>query len=240
MKDTMEFEIDFGQLLRFLAKRARYIILITMVFAVFGMALAVTTPPKYEAHAKMIVNARGNSGVNMTTEQLAASMKLVETCEVVVRGSRVLQPVIDALGLPETCESLAGKISLASVNDTPVMQVTVRYSDLEMAKAITAKILEVAPALIVESIEAGSVKTVEDVRGSTGAITPSIPVSVIKYGAIGFVLSAALFVVLFLLDNTFHTERELRHALDLPVLGIVPSVESCSKVINSGDKGKVF
>ena len=57
MKDTMELEIDFGQMLRVLKKRAKYIILLTMVCAVLGMAVAVTTPPKYRARTQMIVNA---------------------------------------------------------------------------------------------------------------------------------------------------------------------------------------
>ncbi len=239
MKDTMELEVDFGQLLRVLKKRAKYIILITMVFAVFGMTVAVVlTPPVYQAKTKMIINA-GNNSQHINSDQWASSMKLVETCAVLIRGSSVLQPIIDALGLPESCDQLAGKISVESVNDTPVMQITVKYSDPELAKAITAQITEVAPPLVKESIEGGSLKSVESVTGSTTAITPSVTTAMIKYGAVGFVLSAALFVVLFLMDNTFHTERELRRALDLPVLGIIPSVESCSKTSNPIDKRKV-
>lgn len=239
MRDTMELDIDLGQLLRVLKKQAKYIILITMLFAFFGMVVCVVlTPPVYQAQAKMIVNARGNSGVNIDTDQLASSMKLVETCEVLVRSSRVLQPIIDALNLPESCDGLAGKISISSVNETPVMQITVRYGDPEMAKAITAKLLEVAPAQIVEALEAGSVKTVEEVSGSDSAITPSITSKAITYGAVGFVLSAAFFVVLFLMDNTFHSERELRKALELPVLGVIPSIETCRKVSAGVNKGK--
>lgn len=228
MKDTME--LDLVQLLLALKKRAIFIILVTIVFASIGVAKAtVLATPTYQAHAKMIVNARGNSGVNMDSDQLASSMKLVDTCTIIVRSRTVLQPIINALGINETCESLAGKISISSVNETPVMQLIVQYGDLEMAKAITAKILEVAPALIVETIEAGSVKTVEDVGASTTPIMPSVSGTAIKYGIVGFALAAALFVGLFLLDNTFHTERELKNMLDLPVLGIVPSVDSCRK-----------
>ena len=69
MKDTMGMEVDFGQLLRVLLKRAKYIILITLIFGVIGMAAAVTTPPMYKAHAKMIVNASANSGNNYDSNQ---------------------------------------------------------------------------------------------------------------------------------------------------------------------------
>ena len=237
MKDTME--LDLGQLLRVLKKKAKYIFLITVIFALIGFLSAeVLTAPVYEAQAKMIVNASGSSGQNMGSDQLASSMKLVDTCAIIVRSRTVLQPIIDVLNLEDTCNSLAGKISVASVNDTPVMQVTVQYSDPEMAKAITAKILEVAPALIVESIEAGSVKTVEDVVGSSEPVSSGTVKTVVLYSVMGFVLSYGLFIALMLMDNTFHTEQDVAQMLNLPVLGVIPSVESCEKVSGNTQKGK--
>jgi capsular polysaccharide biosynthesis protein len=237
MKDTME--LDLGQLLRVLKKKAKYIFLITVIFALIGFLSAeVLTAPVYEAQAKMIVNASGSSGQNMGSDQLASSMKLVDTCAIIVRSRTVLQPIIDVLNLEDTCNSLAGKISVASVNDTPVMQVTVQYSDPEMAKAITAKILEVAPALIMESIEAGSVKTVEDVVGSSEPVSSGTVKTVVLYSVMGFVLSYGLFIALMLMDNTFHTEQDVAQMLNLPVLGVIPSVESCEKVSGNTQKGK--
>lgn len=239
MKDTMEQELDIGQLLHVLKKKAKYIILITLVFALIGVLIAtVLTAPVYQAQAKMIVNASGSSGQNMNTDQLASSMKLVHTCAIIVRSRTVLQPIIDALGLDDTCDSLAGKISVSSVNDTPVMQVTVRYGDPEMAKAITAKLLEIAPALIVESLEAGSVKTVEDVVGSSEPVSSGVAKTVVLYSAIGFVLSCAVFIAISMMDNTFHTEKDVAQILNLPVLGVIPSVESCQKANAAHQKGR--
>ena len=237
MKDTME--LDLGQILRVLKKKAKYIVLVTVVLALMGFLVSeVLTVPVYEAQAKMIVNASGSGGQNINSDQWASSMKLVDTCAIIVRSRTVLQPIIDALGLNDTCESLAGKISVASVDDTPVMQVTVRYNDPEMAKAITAKILEVAPALIVESIEAGSVKTVEDVVGSSDPVSSSPLKAVVLYGAVGFVLSCALFITISMMDNTFHTEQDVTQILNLPVLGVIPSVESCERVSSNMQKGR--
>ena len=238
MKDTME--LDLGQILRVLKKKAKYIILVTAIFALIGFLTSeLLTTPMYQAQAKMIVNASGNSGQNINSDQWASSMKLVDTCAIIVRSRTVLQPIINSLHLQDTCDGLAAKISVSSVDDTPVMQVTVRYGDPEMAKAITAKILEIAPALIVESIEAGSVKTVEDVIGSSQPISSGTAKKVVLYGVIGFVLSCALFIVLSLMDNTFSTEQEVAQILNLPVLGVIPSLESCEKLSNMR-KGKGY
>lgn len=222
-------ELDIGQLLRALMKKARYIVLITVVVAMAGLAFSVlTTKPVYQAKAKMIVNA-DTSRPNVDTNDLSASIKLVDTCTAIIESRTVLMPIIQALNLPDSSESLASKISVASVNNTQVMEITVRYGDLQIAKSITEKILEVAPPVIVESLEAGSVKTVEDVHGSETPVSMSIPKIVILYTVIGFVLSCGLFTAIYLLDNTYRSEHDIRQSFDIPVLGVIPSVESCEK-----------
>lgn len=222
-------ELDIGQLLRALMKKARYIVLITVVVAMAGLAFSVlTTKPVYQAKAKMIVNA-DTSRPNVDTNDLSASIKLVDTCTAIIESRTVLMPIIQALNLPDSSESLAAKISVASVNNTQVMEITVRYGDLQIAKSITEKILEVAPPVIVESLEAGSVKTVEDVHGSETPVSMSIPKIVILYTVIGFVLSCGLFTAIYLLDNTYRSEHDIRQSFDIPVLGVIPSVESCEK-----------
>ena len=236
MKETTEFEIDFGQMLQVLKKRAKYIILMTMVFALLGMAIVVMTPPAYKANTKMFINAGSNSHI-IDSGQLASSIKLVETCEALIRSRDVMQPIIDALNLSETCESLAAKIKVEPINETPVMLITVNYSDPSIAQSIVKKITEVAPPVIEDKMEGGSLKPVESIIGPASEVNPSLVGTIIKYAAVGFVLSAALFVGLFFMDNTFHTERELRKALDLPVLGVIPAVESCRKVKKSIKKG---
>jgi capsular polysaccharide biosynthesis protein len=229
MKENLERELDIGQLLRALLKNARYIVLITVVVAMVGLALSVlTTKPVYEAKAKMIVNADISSN-DISSSQLAASVKLVDTCTAIIGSRTVLVPVIEALNLPDSSGSLASKISIKSVNNTNVMEITVRYGDVQMAKSITEKILEVAPPIIVETLEAGSVKMVEDVYSTEQPISLSISSTVILYTIIGFVLACGLFTALHLLNNTFRSEYDIRQSFDIPVLGVIPAVESCQQ-----------
>ncbi len=235
MKDTAEKGLAIGRFFGVLIKRAKYIILITVTFALIGALVSTLfTTAVYQAQAKMIVNV--SSGQNGEHAQWASSDKLTDTCAIVVRSRNVLQPVIDALGLPDTFESLMRNVKVESVKDTPVMQITVKYGDPEVAKAITAKILEVAPAIIVDAIEVASVKTVEDVHGSSEPVSASLARYVAIFGAFGFVLSCALFVMLYLMDNTFRSEKEISQLLNLPVLGVIPSVESCLKISANSKK----
>ncbi len=235
MKANAEKEVAFGRFFGVLIKRAKYIVLITVTFALIGaMVSALFTTAVYQAQAKMIVNV--SSGPNGEHTQWTSTDKLTDTCAIVIRSRNVLQPVIEDLGLPDTCESLMQNIKVKSVKDTPVIQVTVNYNDPELAKAITAKILEFAPAIIVEAIEVASVKTVEDVHGSSEPVSASLARYVAIFGVLGFVLSCLLFISLYLMDNTFRSEKEISQLLNLPVLGVIPSVESCLKISTNSKK----
>lgn len=225
-KATTEKDYAFARLLGVLIQKAKYIILITVTFALVGALFSVMfTTAVYQAQGKMIINVKSDD-----TSRWESAKSLVDTCAIIVRSRNVLQPIIDSLGLPDTCESLKENIQVKSEKDTPVMEVTVWYGDPEVAKAITAKILEFAPAMIVESLEAGSVMTVEDVHGTSEPVSASLAKYVALFGAVGFVLSCLLFASIHLMDNTFRSEKEITELLDLPVLGVIPSVESCLKI----------
>lgn len=234
MKENLERELDIGQLLRVLLKKAKYIVLITVIVAMAGLAFSVlTTEPVYEAKAKMIINANPDRD-DMSSGELSAAIKLVDTCTAIIESRTILEPIIQELSLPIDSASLANMISVASVNDTQVMEITVRYGDVQMAKNITKKILEVAPPVIVEVLEAGSVKMVEDVHSSGQPVSLSIPKAIILYTFIGFALSCGLFIALYLLDNTYRSEYDIRQSFDIPVIGVIPSVESCEKKDKKG------
>lgn len=238
MKDKMDMEMDLGQLLRVLKGKVKYIILITLTIALVGTAVTVVTfEPMYQAHAKMRIDASGNSGQNITPDQLASSMKLVDDCAIIICSRSVMEPIIEQLGLDETCESLAEKIKIESINGTQYMQITVEYAELETAKSITKSILDLAPGQVYNSLEAGSLKVLDGVYSSGEPTKLSMAKTILLYTAIGFVFSCGLFVVIHMLDNSFHSERELRHMLNLPVLGVIPDVDTCARSNKNNMKG---
>ena len=227
-KETKAIEIDMMEMLRALMNKAKYILLVTLILAVVGFVVSSTLmTPIYEASAKMIVNARYNEDQNITNDQLNSATNLVDVYAIIIRSRNVLEQVITDLDLDESYSQLSGCVSVSSVNNTPVMEVVVHHSDRDKALQIADRILELAPAIIMETVEAGSVKPVEQVHVGNSPISPNIMKNTIIAAMLGFVISCAVVIIMFLTDNTYKTDMDIHNDLHLPVLGVIPTVESC-------------
>lgn len=227
-KEGYRTEIDLLQLARMLLENVKYIMIATVIMGVIGfVGSKVLVTPIYEASAKMIVNTRHDDNQNVTNDQLNSAKNLVDTYAIIIRSRDVLNRVSDELNLSESYGQLASCVSVHAVNNTQVMQVKVQHENRETALAIAAKILEVAPSVIVETVEAGSVKPVEQAYAGTGTISPSAVKNGVLLAAVGFILSCCVVVIVFLSDNTYKTDLDIQNELELPVLGVIPTIESC-------------
>ena len=124
-------------------------------------------------------------------------------------------------------EELKKCITVGSVDNTAVMQVLVNTTDVELSKKIVEKISEIAPPIVVDKMEAGSCKIASDIYYSDEPVSPNVKQITMIAFMLGAVACAGVVIVADLLDNTFRTEQDIRNEIDIPVLGILPSVESC-------------
>ena len=228
--DTHEIALDIKDVLFILRKRLILILAVGIVFGAAGfLATRFLMTPIYEASAKMIVNTRPDQSAVVTNDQLNSAKNLVDTYAIIIRSKTVLGPVAEALGLGESEEVLRNRVSVTSVNGTQVMQISVRDPDPQQAYAITEEIVKTAPDIIMETVEAGSVKTIEAPKVGNGPISPDLRLYTILSALLGMILTALIFIVRFVHDNTFQSELDIQKRLDLPVLGIIPATESVTQ-----------
>lgn len=229
-REEREIEIDLFKLANVLWKKAKYILLVTVVFGILGAVWSTMfVTPIYEASAKMIVNTRKDDSQNITNDQLNSARNLVDTYAIIIRSRDVLNQVIEELNLTETYGQLQSNIGISSVNNTSVMKLTVHHANPATAVAVTAKILQIAPEIIVEKVEIGSVKSIEGAYVNPNPVSPSVVKNTVLMAAIGFFLTCAVIAIIFLLDNTYKSDLEIQNDLNVFVLGVIPSVESCGK-----------
>ncbi len=227
--ESDEIVIDLWQIVYVLWKHAVWILLVAVLCADVGFAAAAfVIHPTYSASADMIVNNKQNAATqtgDVTTSDLSASSTLVSTYSVILKSHTVLGQVIDQLGLPYTYDQLAGMISVSTVNNTQVMRITVRCGDSQTALEIVSKLVEIAPRVIVDKAEVGSVKTVDEPWTSGKIVSPSKKKYALAGFAAGFLAMCAIFILRELLNNTYKTEADITKDLGLPVLGVIPLEE---------------
>ena len=227
-REEREIEIDLLQLLKILWNNCKYILIATIILGVVGfVGSKLLLTPIYEASAKMIVNTRKDETQNVTNDQINSAKNLVNTYAIIVCSRDVLNQVIFELDLPESYGQLVSGISVKAVNDTQVMQVAVRHKNRDTALAIATKILEIAPSAIEETVEAGSVKQVEQAYASQVPVSPNASRNAVLMALVGFALSVGVIVIVYLTDNTYKTDMDIQQDFETPVLGVIPTVESC-------------
>lgn len=208
-------------------KEKFHIILIVSVIAAsisWGYSFWGITP-QYEADINMIVNTYQNTSAVVTNDNIVSAMNLVDTYAIIIKSNTVLNRVIEQLDLPINYDTLYSKVQVKAINNTQIMRITVRDSDPELAVKIVQAISEIAPAILVDAVEAGSCKAVSQVRLNPDQVSPDGPKIVIISVFLAVVAAMAFILLKELLNDKIIDDVDIHTKLDLPVLGVIPSLE---------------
>lgn len=221
MEDTME--IDLKVLFQTVKRHLLVIIMMGIIggMAALGYAHWFITP-MYRASAMMIVN---NSSVvntnNITSSDISASKSLADTYAIIIKSDAVLAPVVTDLALQKSTTALASHITVESVNETQIVKILYQDASPEEARQVVQEILNVAPDIIVDKVGATSCKIVSDATVTTRPVSPNLKKMILIGAVIGAMLTAVLFVVKELMDDTISSDEQLAQITGVPNLGIV-------------------
>ncbi len=222
-------EIDLLDMFKLVWSKKVVIAIIVIASGLVGLLYSkIFITPHYEASINMIVNSRNDSTIgNISSDNITSAQKLAQTYAVIITGNKILCQVIDELNLDMSYEKLKEMVTVESVNSTQVMNIVVNDTDPERAKQIVEKIGDIAPEILVDAIEGGSCKIVSDVYSTGKPVSPNSTKNGLIVALIALVICIAVIIVRDLLDNTFKSELDIQNITSLPVLGVLPSVESC-------------
>lgn len=218
---------DLGELVYQCRRNLVKIIAVTIICALIAyIGTKVLITPTYSASADLIVNNQQiKENATITNQDLQASTLLVNTCSIILKSHVVLEKVIHDLDLPYSYGALAGKVSVTAVGDTQVMRITVTDESSEQALRIVSALADIAPEAIMNAMDAGSVKTVDNAWTTGNPVGPNVRKNAVSGGMLGLVLCLVVIVLRMLYSNTFKTEADIREVLDSPILAIIPLEE---------------
>ncbi len=241
-----EYTIDLTHVLKSVWRWAWAILLAGILVAVgaFSYATFVVTP-QYSSQVRMAVqNQSKTEGDGLqhdwgyTASELAAARDLVATYMVVLKGHTTMEQVIehyeDLYGeeLGYTPGELASKISMGSVGNTEILEITVTVGDSVEAARIANVIADVLPQRMTES-GYKPLMLVDAARVNPNRVSPSRT----KYSIVGFIAGSMvvlLGVVIFAItDRSIHDDEYLLKTYNYPILAKVPSLVSTASPGNS-------
>ncbi len=227
MNNEME-KLDFKKLLEVLLANIKFIVAVTLFFAV-GMFVYSETMiiPMYSASTTLYVN---NVDSDMKYEEkmlgsdISASQMLVPTCVQIITSNRMLNKVADNDELNYSAARLGGMISTSTIENTEIFKITITCSDPSVAAQIANTFAKVAPDVISEIINASSVKVIDYAIPSNVKVSPNITVNTMLGFVIGLILSCAFLAIREMFDVRIKSEEDIEKAFQYPLLGIIPKI----------------
>ncbi len=188
--------------------------------------------PQYAASAQMFIDTRRESSEGKDTyinsSHISAAKELAATYVHVMKTNTILNAVIDELNLDMSYGQLASKIGVSVVSDTQILKLTVTDDNKDRALQIAQKLVQITPTMINAKIDSGKLVSIDEPTVSGGPISPNIS----RNTFIGFIVGVAFLYIIFLIkslfDNKIKSVYDIQNNLEIPVLGVIPDLETAS------------
>lgn len=227
-------ELDLKELFNIFWKNKVQIILIVAIFIVIGIIYTIGfVTPVYTVSTTLVLTTANNdsnkttdattqSTESITTTDVTLNSKLVSTYSELVKSKNVLRQVISNLNIKEKEENLRNNVSVSSVKDTELIEITVTNKDPANATKIANEIAKVFTEKI------GEIYNINNVHIVDKAETPNTPSNVnhikdiLIFAVVGLVISAMYILISNMLDTTIKSAEEVEQQFKLPVLASIP------------------
>ena len=202
-------------------------VLCTALFFAFE---TITFTPEYESRATLYILKQDGSRSDdeYTSSDFSLALNVVNDCTYLLRSHKVLDDVITQLRLDMRYEDLARSISTSNPDGTRVLEVIVRADSPENARKIVDCVCSVGASAISDAMGFQQVNLYE--YGTLNE-RPSNRTSYKTYALIGLgaaILTYAVYLLVFLLDDKIRTEEDVHDYLGLSVLGEIPNANEKS------------
>jgi capsular polysaccharide biosynthesis protein len=206
--------------LRILGRRWWILVCATALAAGLGWVSWQTETPIYTSSSKVLITSPGSATpLDALYGQINAESRVV-TYQFLARSARVTERVIDELGLPETTDDLAGRISIP-LTLTAVLDVSVKGTDAEetrkVADAVTSTMVAVSQELA--KVDTGGTELVVVDAAGPAKRDGSMRQSIITAAVLGFVVALVLVLALGLLEDRLLARRQIGRVVDAAVEG---------------------
>ncbi|MFR5313554.1 MAG: YveK family protein [Clostridia bacterium] len=222
-------EFELKELIRMFWNKKIHIILITRIFIVIGTIYTIGfVTPMYTSSTTLVLAASDKTtetnkqAGTITTTDVTLNSKLVATYSELVKSKNVLRQVISNLGIKVNEEDLRNNITVSSVKETELIEITVSNENASYAAKIANEIAKVFTAKVGEIYNINNVHVVDEAEVSTNPSNINHTKDIVIFAFIGIVISVMYVLIANMLDTTVKTQEDIEKAIKIPVLANIP------------------
>lgn len=225
-------ELDLKELFNIFWNKKVQIILIILIFIVIGIIYTLGfITPQYSSSTTLVLatsggNTEQNTNTTITATEITVNSKLVSTYSELIKSKNVLRQVISNLGFEVDEEVLRKNITVSSVKDTELIEITVKNENPIYSAQIANEIAKVFTEKVKEIYNIDNVQVVDVAEIANEPSNIDHKKDIIIFTFIGLVISACYALISNMLDTTVKTAEDIENKFKIPVLASVPIYET--------------
>ncbi|TFC74536.1 hypothetical protein E3O45_10585 [Cryobacterium sp. TMS1-20-1] len=207
--------MELREYIRIMREGWLVVLAIAIGCAFLAACVSAVVPRVYKAHAQLYVSAPtdGSGGLNDLIQSEAFARQAVSSYVSVANSTRVLDRVIDDLGLTVSADELAHSVSAEAPFNTVLMNITVVNPDPEMAAEIANSVSSNFAHAITEELskptgDAPSIVEVDVTHVASPPTDPSSPLILLNT-VLGLLLGLSLGLGFVIARSTLRSRKQL-------------------------------
>ena len=217
--------MDMKKILNIISSKKIFIALIILLSLVMSYFYSYYyKKPQYNSSVTVLLTGDEAQGEKQVTQtDLNLNSGLISTYGSIAKSANVLSKVIENLGLDISVQKLQKNLTVAEIKNTQFLKITVENSNPETAMKIANEISTV----FVEQIK--TIYNIQNINIIDTAEISNTPCNInhIKDMAIalmaGIFASGVLILILYILDDTIKSEKDIPVNLKLETIGTIPN-----------------
>ena len=221
----MNDQLKVTDIIDMLIKRWWIWVITALVFSIAAFVYTeIFVDPLYKTEGTLYVNALRTQTIDVSSANITASKDLATTYQEILKRRTFLEQISEETGGKYSVANLNKMISMKIVNETEILEITVKGKVPEDVYEICHSILANASDELIRVVNAGSVKILDDAQIPKAPFSPNVKNNSLIAFLLGMVLGALIILVLELFDTRIKGREDIISKYDEPLLGEIPEV----------------
>lgn len=215
--------ISISEIIDAVKKRWKIIALTTVLATlVSGIFSFFVISPTYEASTKVFIGKEESSMESYNYNDITMYQKLLKTYSELIKTKDLINRAITNSKYELKVEEVLNDVSVTTVADTQMIQISYRSTSPNIAKNMLENITNEFIVTAQELVPNGNVRILESVELPKNPVAPNKKMNIAIAFTLGMMVGFGIVFLLEYLDNTYKNKEQLEKDLDIPVLGVIP------------------